>query len=129
RTNLQAEYNQKRGINSSHFGSNCKMEFVQNFSQLSNENQFNENWNIVVKKIPEDITENDLKRLFFNSNEIKYIPARIAQKLSTNHKILFGHAFLSFTNTEQVDEVMNNAYQYQINNQPLILSYYNKKES
>ncbi|CAF4192257.1 unnamed protein product, partial [Adineta steineri] len=25
-------------------------EFVQNLSQLSNENEFNENWNIVVKK-------------------------------------------------------------------------------
>ncbi|CAF0811818.1 unnamed protein product [Adineta steineri] len=129
RTNPQAEYNRKRAIKSSQFGSNCQIELVQNFSQLLNENQLNENWNIVVKKIPENVTENDLKKLFINTNEIKYTPAKIAQKLSTNHKILFGHAFLSFTNTEQVDEVMNNAYQYQINNQPLILSYYNKKES
>ncbi|CAF4000479.1 unnamed protein product [Adineta steineri] len=128
RTNLQAEYNQKRGIKSSQFGSNCQIEFVKNLSELSNENKVNENWNIVIKQIPENVTENDLKNLFFNSNQIKYIPARIAQKLSTNHKILFGDAFLSFTNTEQVDEVMNNSDKYQINNQPLILSYYNKTE-
>ncbi|UJR18817.1 hypothetical protein I4U23_021944 [Adineta vaga] len=129
RTNLQAEYNRKRAINSSRFGSNCQIEFVKNLSELSNENEFNENWNIVVKQIPENVTENDLKKLFFNSNQIKYIPARIVQKSNTDHKILFGYAFLSFTNTEQVDEVMNNAYKYQINNQPLMLSYYNKIES
>ncbi|CAF1505511.1 unnamed protein product [Adineta steineri] len=129
RTNLQAEYNRKRAIKSSQFGSNCKIDFVKSLSQLSNENEFNENWNIVVKKIPENVTENDLKKLFFNSNQIKYIPARNVQKSNTNQKILLGYAFLSFTNTEQVDEVMNNAYQYQINNQPLILSYYSKIES
>ncbi|CAF0905054.1 unnamed protein product [Adineta steineri] len=125
RTNIQAEYNRKRAITSSQFGPNCQIEFVQNLSQLSNENELNENWNIVVKKIPENVTENDLKKLFFTSNEIKYIPARNVQKSNTDQKILLGYAFLSFTNTEQADEVMNNAHQYQINNQPLILSYYN----
>ncbi|CAF0872332.1 unnamed protein product [Adineta steineri] len=125
RTHLQAEYNRKRAITSSQFGPNCQIEFVQNLSQLPNENELNENWNIVVKKIPENVTENDLRNLFFNSNEIKYIPARNVQKSNTNQKILLGYAFLSFTNTEQADEVMNNAHQYQINNQPLILSYYN----
>ncbi|CAF1419359.1 unnamed protein product [Adineta steineri] len=127
RTNLQAEYNRKRTIKSSQFGSNCQIEFVQNLSQFSNENEFNENWNLVVKKIPENVTENDLKKLFFNSNQIKYIPARNVQKSNTNQKILLGYAFLSFTNIEQADEVMNNASQYQINNQPLILSYYISK--
>ncbi|CAF1285200.1 unnamed protein product [Adineta steineri] len=129
RTNLQAEYNRKRTIKSSQFGSNCQIEFVQNLSQFSNENELNENWNIVVKKIPENVTENDLKKLFFNSNRIKYIPARNIQKSNTNQKILLGYAFLSFINIEQADEVMNNASQYQINNQPLILSYYSKIKS
>ncbi|CAF1415028.1 unnamed protein product [Adineta steineri] len=129
RTNLQAEYNRKRTIKSSQFGSNCQIEFVQNLSQFSNENEFNENWNIVVKKIPENVTENDLKKLFFNSNRIKYIPTRNVQKSNTNQKILLGYAFLSFINIEQADEVMNNASQYQINNQPLILSYYSKIKS
>ncbi|CAF1367312.1 unnamed protein product [Adineta steineri] len=128
RTNLQAEYNRKRVINSLPFGSNCKIDFVKSLSQLSNENELNENWNIVVKKIPENGTENNLKIFFFNSNQIKYIPARIIQTSNTKQKILFGYAFLSFTNTEQVDEVMNNAYKYQINNQPLILSYYRNIE-
>ncbi|CAF1240271.1 unnamed protein product [Adineta steineri] len=126
RTNLQAEYNRKRVISSLPFGSNCQIEFVKNLDELSNENKVNENWNIVVKKIPENVTENDLKNLFSNSNQIKYIPPKIVQKSNRNQKILFGYAFLSFTNTEQVDEVMNNADKYQINNQPLILSYYSK---
>ncbi|CAF1162180.1 unnamed protein product [Adineta steineri] len=129
RTNLQAEYNRKRVISSSHFRSNCQIEFVKNLSQLSNKNEVNEKWNIVITQIPENVTENDLKNLFFNSYQIKYIPARIVQKSNTNQKILFGFAFLSFKNLEQVDEIMNNAYKYQINNQPLILSYYNKIES
>ncbi|CAF1559809.1 unnamed protein product [Adineta steineri] len=127
-TNLQAEYNRKRAISSSPFGSNCQIEFVKNLEELSNENKVNENWNIVIKKIPENVTENDLKNSFSNSYQIKYIPAKIVQKSNTNKKILFGYAFLSFTNTEQVDQVMNNAYKYQINNQPLILSYYRNIE-
>ncbi|CAF1320517.1 unnamed protein product [Adineta steineri] len=129
RTNLQAEYNRKRVINSLPFGSNCQIEFVKNLDELSNENKVNENWNIVIKQIPENITENDLKNLFSNSYQIKYIPAKIVQKSNTNKKILFGYAFLSFTNTEQVDQVMNNANKYQINNQTLILSYYSKIEA
>ncbi|CAF3764407.1 unnamed protein product, partial [Adineta steineri] len=129
RTNFQAEYNRKRAIKSSQFGSNCKIEFVKSLSQLSNENELNENWNIVIKQIPKNVTENDLKNLFFNSNQIKYVPARIVQTPNTNSKTLFGYAFLSFTNNEQADQVMKNASQYQINNQPLILSYYSKIKS
>ncbi|CAF1287532.1 unnamed protein product [Adineta steineri] len=128
-TNLQAEYNRKRAISSSRFGSNCQIEFVKNLDELSNENELNEKWNIVVKKIPENVTENDLKNLFFNFNQLKYISARNVQKSNTNQKILLGYAFLSFTNTEQVDQVMNNSDKYQINNQPLILSYYSKIEA
>ncbi|CAF1184521.1 unnamed protein product [Adineta steineri] len=128
RTNPQAEYNRKRAISSLRFGSNCQIEFVKNLEELSNENKVNENWNIVIKQIPENVTENDLKNLFFNSNQIKYIPARIVQTSNTNQKTLYGYAFLSFTNTEQADQVMNNACQYQINNQPLILSYYRNIE-
>ncbi|CAF1497754.1 unnamed protein product [Adineta steineri] len=127
-TKLQAEYNRKRAISSSHFGSNCQIEFVKNLSELSNENELNEKWNIVIQQIPENISEDDLIKLF-NCQKIKYIPSRIVPKSNTNQKILFGYAFLSFTNTEQVDQVMNNADKYQINNQPLILSYYSKTEA
>ncbi|CAF1009708.1 unnamed protein product [Adineta steineri] len=80
RTNLQAEYNRKRVISSSHFRSNCQIEFFKNLSQLSNKNEVNEKWNIVITQIP----ENDLKKLFFNSYQIKYIPARNVQKSNTN---------------------------------------------
>ncbi|CAF1346161.1 unnamed protein product [Adineta steineri] len=41
-TNLQAEYNRKRAISSSRFGSNCQIEFVKNLDELSNENELNE---------------------------------------------------------------------------------------
>ncbi|CAF1391337.1 unnamed protein product [Adineta steineri] len=126
-TNLQAEYNRKRAISSSRFGSNCQIEFVKNLDELSNENELNEKWNIVIQQIPENVTENDLIKLF-NCQKMKYIPSRIVPKSNTNQKILFGYAFLSFTNTEQVDQVMNNSDKYQINNQPLILSYYRNIE-
>ncbi|CAF0977068.1 unnamed protein product [Adineta steineri] len=69
RTNLQTEYSRKRANSSSRFGSNSQIEFVKNYSELSNENKLNEKWNIV--------TENDFKKLFFNSDKIKYISARI----------------------------------------------------
>ncbi|CAF1423804.1 unnamed protein product [Adineta steineri] len=52
RINLQVEYNRKRAIKSSTFGSNCQIEFVKNLSELSNENKLNEKWNIVIKQIP-----------------------------------------------------------------------------
>ncbi|CAF3840982.1 unnamed protein product [Adineta steineri] len=126
-TNLQAEYNRKRAISSSRFGSNCQIEFVKNLDELSNENELNEKWNIVIQQIPENVTENYLIKLF-NCQKMKYIPSRIVPKSNTNQKILFGYAFLSFTNTEQVDQVMNNSDKYQINNQPLILSYYRNIE-
>ncbi|CAF1412838.1 unnamed protein product [Adineta steineri] len=129
RTNLQAEYNRKRAITSSQFGSNCQIEFVKNLEELSNDNKLNENWDIAIQQIPESVTENHLKKIFFNSNKMKYIPARNVQTSNTNQKMLLGYAFLSFTNTEQVDEVMNNSDKYQINNQPLILSRYRKIES
>ncbi|CAF4252586.1 unnamed protein product, partial [Adineta steineri] len=90
RTNLQAEYNRKRVINSLPFGSNCKIDVVKSLSQLSNEYELNEKWNIVIKKIPENVTENDLKNLFSNSYQIKYIPAKIVQKSNRNQKISFG---------------------------------------
>ncbi|CAF1134308.1 unnamed protein product [Adineta steineri] len=60
RTNLQVEYNRKRANSSSHFGSNCHIEFVRNLSKLS--------------------TENNIKNLFFHSDKIKCIPPRIVQK-------------------------------------------------
>ncbi|UJR18773.1 hypothetical protein I4U23_005679 [Adineta vaga] len=90
RTHIQAEFNRKKVIHSSCFGSNCKIKFIKNLSELSNENKCDENWNIVIKQIPENVTENDLKKLFFNSNQIKYIPSRMVQKSNTNYKTLPG---------------------------------------
>ncbi|CAF4274372.1 unnamed protein product, partial [Adineta steineri] len=92
-TKLQAEYNRKRAISSSHFGSNCQIEFVKNLSELSNENELNEKWNIVIQQIPENISEDDLIKLF-NCQKIKYIPSRIVPKSNTNQKILFGEIIL-----------------------------------
>ncbi|CAF1586948.1 unnamed protein product, partial [Adineta steineri] len=78
-TNLQAEYNRKRAISSSRFGSNCQIEFVKNLDELSNKNELNEKWNIAIQQIPENVTENDLIKLF-NCQKIKYIPSRIVPK-------------------------------------------------
>ncbi|CAF1419311.1 unnamed protein product [Adineta ricciae] len=89
RTKHQADFNRKRCVNSSLFGSNTQIEHVKNISDLLNENKLNDQWDLVIKQIPENVSENELK-IFFNSHQMKYIPARSIKKTKSIDKFLFG---------------------------------------
>ncbi|CAF1635158.1 unnamed protein product [Adineta ricciae] len=124
RTNHQAEFNRQRFLlNPSIFGAKSQIKFAKT---LPDEDQVDEIWNLVVRQIPENVSEIDLKNLFFNCEKIKFIPGRSIEKSKSNSKFLPGYAFLAFQNSDQVDEILQNSHRYQINNQSLHISYFNK---
>jgi hypothetical protein len=77
-------------INLEIFGSKFHIEYAYNHSFI------NKNVGqriIAVRKIPENVSENDLCRLFFNGSLIKYFPSKIVHSknpLNNNKKILSG---------------------------------------
>ncbi|CAF0719343.1 unnamed protein product [Adineta steineri] len=84
RTNRQAEYNRKRRINRLLFGHNCHVEYATGRSQTSNRNQISETWNIAVRQVPENITEDLLHNLFIGCQSMKYVPARTVHNTKTS---------------------------------------------
>jgi len=96
RTNREAEYNRKRPIDYRRFGANCHIEYMRKNVNGSNVHQNSSKWNIVVKKIPENVTEECLRTLFMGCHSMIYIPARIVNKtnmkgtLDIKNKVLWG---------------------------------------
>ncbi|CAF3973943.1 unnamed protein product [Adineta steineri] len=76
RTHEKARRNLRRPINRSLLGSQCRVEWNTHCSDYSNNEQNIENRKIVVRGIPENVNENDLRDLFVNCHILKYCPAR-----------------------------------------------------
>ncbi|CAF4543887.1 unnamed protein product, partial [Rotaria socialis] len=145
RKRRDAEYNLRRPINSHVFGSNCYVEFMKEDFQLSRIYRNADVWNVMVKGVPIDVTETDLRNLFIGCHSMKFIPARIVDQRRphlaprTKHKVLYGqvslvfhyarYAFLYYTSIEEAVNVVKNADKFQISNQPLTVTFYDAMKS
>jgi hypothetical protein len=96
RTCSEAEYHRKQPVDHHVFGSNCRVEYANNDLHISNKEQISEMWNIIIRHIPENITEECLRNLFPDCYSMKYIPARAVDnrqtgiQSTTEKKILWG---------------------------------------
>ena len=96
RTSVEAEYNRKQPIDYRLFGSDCSIEYIKKNDDRFNINENSNQWNIVVRQVPENVTEESLKSLFIDSHSMMYIPARRVTKIKskdksiTENKILLG---------------------------------------
>ncbi len=96
RTARNAECNRRRPINRLIFGYNCHVEYANSPSHLFSEPQIAEIWNVTVRQIPENITEECLRNLFLGCHSMKYIPARVINNVkttatsTTENKLLWG---------------------------------------
>ncbi|CAF1273227.1 unnamed protein product [Adineta steineri] len=76
RTHEKAQRNLRRPINRSLLGSQCRVEWNTHCPNFSINEQNIENRKIVIRGIPENVNENDLRDLFVNCHILKYCPAR-----------------------------------------------------
>ncbi len=83
RTAWKAEYNRKRPINHLIFGSNCYVEYANSHSHVFSKPQIAKIWNVTVRQIPKNITEECLHNLFIRCHSMKYISARIINNMKT----------------------------------------------
>ncbi|CAF3748409.1 unnamed protein product [Adineta steineri] len=130
RTHEKARRNLRRPINRSLLGSQCRVEWNTHCSDYSNNEQNIKNRKIVVRGISENVNENDLLDLFVNCHILKYCPARRIYSSTTTmetkgqNKILPGYAFLIYGTEQQAANVIEQADQYKINGQSLVISLY-----
>jgi hypothetical protein len=75
---LQAERNRKQPVDYLLFGPDYRVEYAKKNSHLSNKHVDSHTWNVVVKHIPENVTEQCLRNLFVGCQFMRYIPARTA---------------------------------------------------
>jgi len=94
-TAIEAENNRKRPINHGLFGPDCYIEYAKNNFDNSTKHQDSDKWNVLVRQIPENVTEERLRKLFTGCHSIFYIPARNVSKKTndtstTKNKVLLG---------------------------------------
>ncbi|CAF1328965.1 unnamed protein product [Adineta steineri] len=130
RTIKEAECNFKRSLNYLLFGSKCYMKYTGDSSSLPIGYRFDNERTIVVKNIPQNVTEDDLHQLFINCSISKYCPSRIVHHrtlsapIMNKTKTLSGYAFLVYNTVQEASNFIEHADQYQINGQQLIISAY-----
>jgi hypothetical protein len=100
RTFQEAECNLQRAVNFNLLGPECRVEYAHDRSTFSNNHQSCEKKKVVVSRIPENVSENELRRLFGNCHILRYRPARTVHLAATtthtnrNSKILLGYKHL-----------------------------------
>ena len=80
KTAKAAARNFRRPINHTLLGSECNVEHASHNEPPLTRPRLHDKRTIVVKKIPQDVSENDLRRLFTNCHVLKYCPARTVLK-------------------------------------------------
>ena len=84
RTSQDAKHNLSRPINHSLFGSECRIDYANDHIPRSLKCQYYSKNKIIVKKIPTEVSENDLRDLFGSECHIlNYYPARYVRRIST----------------------------------------------
>ncbi|CAF1044832.1 unnamed protein product [Adineta steineri] len=80
RTSEEAERNLRRSEDDCFLGPQSCVEYARSRSSFSNNQQnFGKN-KVEVSKIPENVSETDLRHLFDDCNVLKYYPARIVHQ-------------------------------------------------
>jgi len=94
RTYSETEKNRRRPINYRLFGSECRVDYVDKDFHARYEQQ---SCTIVVTHIPENVNENELRRIFVGCQSLKYYPGRTAHFIEgestkiPHNKILLGY--------------------------------------
>ncbi len=76
RTFRDAEHNLQRPIDYDLLGPKCRIEYANGYSAPFHNHYNFDNKTLVVSRIPGNVSENDLHRLFAGCRTVKYCPAR-----------------------------------------------------
>ena len=96
RTFRDAKHNLQRPINYNVLGPKCCIEYANNYPVSSHNYHSYDKKTIMVSRIPGNVSENDLHRLFIGCRIIKYCPARYVYRTGTTaatknkNKLLIG---------------------------------------
>lgn len=102
RTSKDATYNLQRPKDFKSLGPECHIEYANGRSMVVNNDQHINRRKLVINRIPLNITENDLRRMFANCRVLKYCPAYITKSASKmldkqdKRKILPGYEECAF---------------------------------
>jgi hypothetical protein len=83
KTSKEAQLNLLRPIDHILFGPECHVEYAHDHSNLPVRHRIYDKRRVVVNKIPENVSENDLRHLFRNGYLLKYCPARSVHRTAT----------------------------------------------
>ncbi|CAF3555976.1 unnamed protein product, partial [Adineta steineri] len=101
----QLKHNFSRSIDYIRLGPECCVKYVDYSSFLPADHQSYDKQTIAVTNITENVSEDDLHRLFPNSRISNCCPARTIHRKSASIKILWRYAFLHYTNVQQAANV------------------------
>jgi hypothetical protein len=90
----QAVCNLQRPIDHILLGQECQVNYAAHSSYLSTEYRHCDQKTILVRKIPENVTENDLRRLFTNCRISKYCPVRVVHRKTISTTVTDGTKIL-----------------------------------
>ncbi|CAF1480701.1 unnamed protein product [Adineta ricciae] len=125
RTAHEAEMNLRRPIDLQILGSECQIEYAGKCISRANISESIEQKKVIVRQIPENITEQNLYELFRHCQILKYCPAVDLSSQSimkTDDHILPGYAVLLFNSKEQAIHAIQNTSKYEINGKQLTVA-------
>ncbi|CAF4174990.1 unnamed protein product, partial [Adineta steineri] len=97
----QLKHKFSRSIDYIRLGPECCVKYVDYSSFLPADHQSYDKQTIAVTNITENVSEDDLHRLFPNSRISNYCPARTIHRKSASSKILWRYAFLHYKNVQE----------------------------
>jgi RNA recognition motif-containing protein len=80
----EAKRNHLRPIDYIRLGPECHVKYVGDSPSRPIRHRLCDERTIVIKNIPENVSENDLRRLFPNCYISKYCPARTVHRMATS---------------------------------------------
>jgi RNA recognition motif-containing protein len=84
-----AEHNLRRPIDYDLLGPKCRIEYASYHSTVSDSRHSFDNKTLVVRRIPDNVSENDLRRLFVDCRSVNYYSA-VTKATKSKNKILLG---------------------------------------
>jgi hypothetical protein len=87
RTAKEAKHNLLRPVNYILLGPECHVKYAGDSQPLPIDHRLCDKRTIVVKSIPESVSEDDLRQLFTNCHISKYCPARTIHRMATSSAV------------------------------------------